>query len=151
MDILLIEDSPGDVRLAREAFLASDKPFRLHVACDGVEAMEFLLHDNLPRPDLILLDLNLPKINGRELLIRLKNDDNLKTIPTVVLSTSDAEDDVRYCYRQHATCYIKKPDQWDAFARVVGLVNDFCQLAIKPQDSPADYILRKIVADRFYF
>jgi len=151
MNILLIEDSPGDARLAKEAFRASDRPACLHVARDGIEAMEFLLHDNVPRPDLILLDLNLPKIDGRELLIRLKNDDDLKTIPTVVLSSSAAEDDVRYCYRQHATCFIVKPKQWDAFAGVVKFVMDFCRLVVKPQETPANSIMRNIVADRFYF
>jgi two-component system, chemotaxis family, response regulator Rcp1 len=151
MNILLIEDSPSDARLAKEAFRASDSPACLHVARDGIEAMEFLLHDNIPRPDLILLDLNLPKIDGRELLSRLKNDDDLKTIPTVVLSSSAAEDDVQYCYRQHATCFIVKPNQWDAFAGVVRFVMDFCRLAVKPQENPVNSIMRNIVADRFYF
>jgi chemotaxis family two-component system response regulator Rcp1 len=151
MDVLLVEDSHGDARLAQEAFLASETPVRLHIARDGIEAMEFLLHETLPRPDLILLDLNLPKLDGRELLLRIKQDHSLKTIPTVILSTSDAEEDVKYCYRQHANCYIKKPQQWDAFVKVVKFVNDFFLQVIKPQHDPEDPIFQDILADRFYF
>jgi chemotaxis family two-component system response regulator Rcp1 len=151
MDVLLVEDSPGDVRLAQIAFLASDKPICLHVARDGVEAMEFLLRDDLPQPDLILLDLNLPRIDGRELLVRLKNDHSMKSIPTVILSTSDAEDDVQYCYREHATCFIKKPQHLDGFAGVVKFVNDFSRMVIKPQQGPTNHILLNVEPDRFYF
>jgi CheY-like chemotaxis protein len=151
MDILLIEDNLGDARLTQEAFLTSEEPVSLHVARDGVEAMEFLLNDNLPRPDLILLDLNLPKIDGRELLTRIKNNDTLKTIPTVVLSTSDAAEDVQYCYENHANCYIKKPEQWDSFVDVVKFVNDFWLLIVKPQVRPMIDIFRSVPADRFDF
>jgi CheY-like chemotaxis protein len=151
MDILLVEDNLGEARLAQEAFLASNEPVSLHVARDGVEAMEFLLNNKLPRPDLILLDLNLPKINGRELLTRIKNNDTLKTIPTVVLSTSDAQEDVQYCYEHHANCYIKKPEQWDSFVGVVKFVNDFWLMVVKPQVCPMIDILRGVQADRFDF
>jgi CheY-like chemotaxis protein len=151
MDVLLVEDSHGDVRLAQEAFLVSETPVRLHIARDGIEAMEFLLRENLPRPDLILLDLNLPKLDGRELLLRLKEDPSLKTIPTIILSTSDAEEDVIYCYRQHANFYIKKPQQWDAFVKVVKFINNFFLLVVKPQHDSVDQIFQNIVTDRFYF
>jgi chemotaxis family two-component system response regulator Rcp1 len=150
VDILLVEDNLGDVLLARQAFCASDMPVRLHVARDGVEALDFLCRAS-PRPDIILLDLNLPKMDGRNFLRRIKKDDTLKTIPTVVLSTSDAEDDVRYCYRQHATCFIKKPDQWLAFAKVVQFVQDFWLLAAKLQYVPADHFSQIFSTDRFDF
>ena len=95
IQVLLVEDSPGDVRLTQEAFRDANQSIHLHVAADGVEAMAFLrregVHVDAPRPDLILLDLNLPKMDGREVLAHIKEDDNLKTIPTVILTTSDAE------------------------------------------------------------
>ena len=150
MDLLLIEDNLGDLVLAQEAFRASDMLVRLHVARDGIEALDFLCR-NSPRPDLILMDLDLPKMHGRDLLRRLKTDDSWKTIPTVVLSTSDAEDDVRYCYRQQATSYIKKPDQWGAFTKVVKFVTDYWLLAVKLENNTSDYLSQIISADRFYF
>lgn len=150
MNILLIEDNPGDLVLAQEAFRASDRPVRLHVACDGIEALHFLCL-NSPRPDLILMDLNLPKMHGRDLLRRLKTDENWQTIPTVVLSASEAEDDVRYCYRHHATCYIKKPDQWVAFVKVVKFVTDYWLLAVKSKNNASEYLSQITSADRFYF
>ena len=98
MDVLLVEDSPGDVRLTQEAFRDANRSIHLHVAADGVEAMAFLRHEgvhiNAPRPDLILLDLNLPKMDGREVLVELKSDPGLRTIPVVVITTSSAEEDV---------------------------------------------------------
>lgn len=150
MDLLLIEDNPGDLVLAQEAFRASDMPVRLHVARDGLEALDFLCRKS-PRPDLILMDLHLPKIHGRDLLSRLKKDESWKTIPTVVLSSSDAEDDVRYCYRQQTTCYIKKPDQWVAFTKVVKFVTDYWLLAVKLETNTSDYLSQIISADRFHF
>ena len=150
MNLLLIEDNPGDMVLAQEAFRASDWPVHLHVARDGLEALDFLCR-NSPRPDLILMDLNLPKMHGRDLLSRLKKDESWKTIPTVVLSASNAEDDVRYCYRQHATCYIKKPDQWIAFTKVVKFVTDYWLLAVKLETNTSDYLSQIISADRFHF
>src|SRR5580692_9703634 len=102
-EVLLVEDSPGDVRLTREAFRDFDKSVNLHVAVDGVDAMAFLkrqgVHADAPRPDFILLDLNLPKMDGREVLARIKSDDSLKSIPTVILSTSDAETDIANSYK----------------------------------------------------
>src|SRR5271166_6744281 len=98
MQVLLVEDSSGDVRLTQEAFRDANPSIHLHVASDGVEAMAFLRHEgvhlNAPRPDLILLDLNLPKMDGREVLVQIKRDDNLKTIPTIILTTSELDDDV---------------------------------------------------------
>src|ERR1700723_3803924 len=109
IEVLLVEDSPGDVRLTQEAFREYSKPIRLHLAADGIEAMAFLrregIHANAPRPDLILLDLNLPKMDGREVLAHIKEDGNLKTIPTVILTTSDAQADIVKSYQLQANCY----------------------------------------------
>src|SRR6202044_2167484 len=119
----------GDVRLTQEAFRDANPSIRLHVATDGVEAMTFLrregIHANAPRPDLILLDLNLPKMDGREVLAHIKEDDNLKAIPTVILTTSKAETDVVTSYQLHANCYLSKPVQLDAFEGIVKSINDF--------------------------
>jgi chemotaxis family two-component system response regulator Rcp1 len=133
--VLLIEDSPGDVRLTREAFRTANPSIHLHVASDGVEAMTFLrqegIHMNAPRPDLILLDLNLPKMDGREVLARIKEDDLLKTIPTVILTTSDAEVDIAKSYQLQANCYLNKPVQLDAFENLVKSINDFWLTEVK--------------------
>lgn len=129
MDVLLIEDSPGDVRLTQEAFREANPAIRLHVANDGVEAMAFLqregAHARAPRPDIILLDLNLPRMDGREVLARIKEDDALKTIPTVILTTSDAEADITKSYQLKANCYLTKPVQLDQFESLVKSINDF--------------------------
>jgi len=129
IEVLLVEDSPGDVRLTREAFRDANRSIHLHVASDGVEAMAFLrregVHVRAPRPDLILLDLNLPKMDGREVLADIKDDDSLRTIPTVILTTSEAEADVVTSYQLHANCYLSKPVQLDAFESLVKSINDF--------------------------
>jgi len=129
LEILLIEDSPGDVRLTREAFLDSRLSVRLHVANDGVEAMAFLRqegdHVGAPRPDFILLDLNLPKMDGREVLAIIKEDEGLKTIPTVILTASEAEVDILKSYQLKANAYLSKPVQSDAFENVVRSIGDF--------------------------
>ena len=129
MDILLIEDSPGDVRLTQEAFREANPAIRLHVARDGVEAMAFLqregAHARSPRPDIILLDLNLPRMDGREVLARIKEDDKLKTIPVVILTTSDAEADITKSYQLKANCYLTKPVQLDQFESLVKSINEF--------------------------
>jgi chemotaxis family two-component system response regulator Rcp1 len=129
IEVLLVEDSPGDVRLVREAFREVNSSITLHVASDGVEAMVFLRrqgkHLESPRPDLILLDLNLPKMSGRDVLAQIKGDDSLKAIPTIVLSSSDAEADVLISYKLHANCYLRKPAQWDTFDRIVRSINSF--------------------------
>ena len=138
--VLLVEDSPGDVRLTQEAFRDANPSIKLHVAADGVEAMAFLkregAHLHAPRPDLILLDLNLPKMDGREVLAHIKEDNNLKTIPTVILTTSDAEADIVKSYQLQANCYLTKPVQLDAFESLVKSINDFWLTKVKlPQRS----------------
>jgi chemotaxis family two-component system response regulator Rcp1 len=135
LEVLLVEDSPGDVRLTQEAFREANRYVRLHVASDGVEAMEFLRQEgtqlHAPRPDIILLDLNLPKLDGREVLALIKADQNLKTIPTVILTTSDAEADIVQSYQLQANCYLSKPVQFDAFECLVNSVNDFWLTRVK--------------------
>src|ERR1700689_3109022 len=135
MEVLLVEDSPGDVRLTQEAFRDANPSIRLHVATDGVEAMTFLrregIHTEAPRPDLILLDLNLPKMDGREVLSQIKKDDGLKTIPTVILTTSEAEVDIAKSYQLQANCYLSKPVQLDAFESLVKSINDFWLTKVK--------------------
>src|SRR3954463_5805951 len=115
-EVLLVEDSPGDVRLTREAFREADKSIHLSVASDGVEAMAFLRqegqHVDAPRPDLILLDLNLPKMDGREVLAQIKKDDSLKMIPTVILTTSDAEADIARSINCRRTATSASPCNW---------------------------------------
>ena len=129
IQVLLVEDSPGDVRLTREAFQDANQAIELHVAQDGVEAMAFLNqeppHGNAPRPDLILLDLNLPRMDGREVLARIKADANLKTIPTIILTTSEAEADIVKSYQLQANAYVTKPVQLDEFEELVRSINDF--------------------------
>ena len=135
IQVLLVEDSPGDVRLTQEAFRDANRSIHLHVAGDGVEAMAFLrregVYRDVPRPDLILLDLNLPKMDGRQVLAYIKEDDNLKTIPTVILTTSDAEVDVVKSYQLQANCYLTKPVQLDAFESLVKSINDFWLTKVK--------------------
>ena len=129
IDILLVEDSPADVLIAREA-LAEAKLFNtIHVAEDGVEALDFLYRRgkfaSVPRPDLILLDLNLPRKNGREVLAEIKADENLKSIPVVVLTTSSAEEDILKSYNLHANCYVVKPVEFDSFVKAVQSIQQF--------------------------
>jgi two-component system, chemotaxis family, response regulator Rcp1 len=140
IEVLLVEDSPGDVRLTQEAFRDANRSVHLHVAYDGVEAMSFLrregVHGAAPRPDLILLDLNLPKMDGREVLAHIKEDDSLKTIPTVILTTSDAEADIVKSYELRANCYLSKPVQLDAFESIVKSINDFWLTKVKLPRQP---------------
>jgi CheY-like chemotaxis protein len=135
IQVLLVEDSPGDVRLTQEAFRNAKSYIRLHVVSDGAEAMDFLkregAHVNAPRPDIILLDLNLPKMDGREVLAAIKKDDDLKMIPTVILTTSDAEADVVKSYQLQANCYLCKPVELDAFESLVKSINDFWLTKVK--------------------
>jgi len=129
LDVLLVEDSPGDVRLTREVFLAANKDIRLHVVPDGVEAMRFLNREgpyaDAPRPDVILLDLNLPRMDGREVLARIKQDAMLKSITTMILTTSDAEADISQSYNLQANCFLTKPAQLEDFERLVRSISDF--------------------------
>jgi two-component system, chemotaxis family, response regulator Rcp1 len=134
-EVLLVEDSPGDVRLTQEAFRDANPDVRLNVATDGVEAMAFLRkqgsHAYAPRPDIILLDLNLPKMDGREVLALIKGDEGLKTIPTVILTTSEADADIVKSYQLQANCYLSKPVQFDEFATLVKIINDFWLTRVK--------------------
>jgi chemotaxis family two-component system response regulator Rcp1 len=129
IEVLLVEDSPGDVRLTKEVFREANMDIHLHVASDGLEAMAFLrrqgAHAHAPRPDLILLDLNLPKMDGREVLAQIKKDESLKTIPTVILTTSHSQADIVKSYQLQANCYLSKPVQLDAFESLVKSINDF--------------------------
>ena len=143
IEVLLVEDSPGDVRLTQEAFRDANRSIHLQVASDGVEAMAFLrrqgAHVDAPRPDLILLDLNLPKMDGREVLALIKADYSLKTIPTVILTTSDAEADIKKSYQLQANCYLCKPVQFDEFASLVRSINDFWLTKVKlPQQTESE-------------
>jgi CheY-like chemotaxis protein len=129
IEVLLVEDSAGDVRLIQEAFRHANMAIRLHVASDGLEALAFLnqegSHAHSPRPDLILLDLNMPRMNGREVLARIKADDRLKSIPTLILTTSDAQADIATSYKLQANCYLSKPVELDAFESLVKSINEF--------------------------
>jgi len=129
VEILLVEDNAGDVRLTKEALKEGKVYNNLHWAKDGVEALEFLRregkHAKAPRPDIILLDLNLPKKDGREVLSEIKSDDQLKHIPVVILTTSKAEEDVLRSYKLHANCYITKPVDLGKFIVVVQSIDRF--------------------------
>jgi two-component system, chemotaxis family, response regulator Rcp1 len=140
--VLLVEDSPGDVRLTKEAFRNAGTGVFVHLASNGVEAMAFLrregIHADAPRPDLILLDLNMPKMDGREVLALIKGDEGLKAIPIVVLTTSDAESDVVASYQLQANCYLRKPAHWDAFEALVTNINLFwlTRVTLPPKNMP---------------
>ena len=127
--ILLVEHKPGDADLSREALYNSKFTNELHIAEDGVKAMAFLRQEkgfeNAPRPDLIFLDLNLPKKDGREVLEEIKTDQNLKTIPVVILTTSEADEDILKSYELHANCYITKPLDLKQFFKVVKSIKEF--------------------------
>src|ERR1700691_3446775 len=129
LQVLLVEDSLGDVRLTQEAFRGANMSVQLHVAANGIEAMAFLRQEgpyaHAPRPDLTLLDLNLPKMDGRQVLASIKEDDDLKTIPTVILTTSADEADIAKSYQLQANCYLTKPVQLDEFESLVKRINDF--------------------------
>ncbi len=135
IEILLVEDNPGDARLAKEALNDSKLNNRLHWVEDGEEAMKFLLKQdafgNSPRPDLILLDLNLPKKDGREVLMDIKSNENLKRIPVVVLTISKAEEDILRSYNLHANCFITKPIDLTQFIKVVKSIEDFWLTIVK--------------------
>ncbi|HWF22418.1 MAG TPA: response regulator [Acidimicrobiales bacterium] len=129
IEVLLVEDDPGDVLITREALVGSKLVHNLHVVDNGERAVDFLrrqgdYHD-VPRPDLILLDLNLPRLDGREVLARIKADESLRQIPVVVLTTSDAEEDVLRSYDLHANAYVTKPVEFEAFITVVRQIDDF--------------------------
>jgi chemotaxis family two-component system response regulator Rcp1 len=135
IDILLVEDNPGDVRLTIEALKDGKVRNRLNVVGDGVEAMAYLRREgkyaDIPRPDVILLDLNLPKKDGREVLAEIKEDEELRRIPVVVLTTSSSEQDILRTYNLHANCYITKPVDLDQFIQVVRGIEDFWLTIVK--------------------
>jgi two-component system, chemotaxis family, response regulator Rcp1 len=134
LEILLVEDNPADVRLTAEAFKDSDVPHRLRSVCDGLEAMRYLQRSDefqdAARPDMVLLDLNLPRKDGREVLAEIKGDPNLRRIPVVVLTTSQADGDLLKAYDLHANCYIAKPIEFDRFVSVIGQIRDFWLTAV---------------------
>jgi CheY-like chemotaxis protein len=141
IEILLVEDNAADVRLTEEALKEGKVRNNLHVARDGMEALEFLRrqgkHANATRPDLILLDLNLPRRDGREVLAEIKDDNDLKMIPVVVLTTSSAEADILKSYKLHANCYITKPVDLDQFVQVVKSIDDFWLTVVRlPSELP---------------
>jgi chemotaxis family two-component system response regulator Rcp1 len=135
IEILLVEDNPGDARLAKEALKESKLKNNLYIADDGVEAMDFLYkkgkYAKMPRPDLVILDLNLPRKDGREVLNEIKTDENLKRIPVVILTISKAEEDILKTYNLHANCFISKPIDLDQFIKVVKSIEDFWLTIVK--------------------
>ena len=141
IEILLVEDSPGDVRLTQEALAEAKIRNRISVVNDGLEALAFLQHEgkyeDAPRPDLILLDLNMPRMDGRELLAAIKQKDGLKIIPVVVLTTSEADADILKSYELHASCYITKPVDLEQFITVVAGIEEFWFSIVKLPPSVA--------------
>jgi chemotaxis family two-component system response regulator Rcp1 len=141
--ILLVEDNPGDVRLTREALKEGKVINDLHVVEDGIEALAYLRHEGQyaksVHPDIILLDLNLPRMDGRELLAKIKSDPSLRRIPVVILTTSKAEEDIIKSYDLHANCYITKPVDMDRFITVVKSIEDFWFTIVK---LPLDKVMR---------
>ena len=135
LDILLVEDNPGDVRLTQEALKENKLHNNLHVTRNGVEAMAFLRQEGkyaeAPRPGLVLLDLNLPRKDGREVLAEMKGDETLRRIPVVILTTSQAEEDILKTYDLHANCYITKPVDLDRFIKVIQSIKDFWLAIVK--------------------
>jgi CheY-like chemotaxis protein len=133
--VLLVEDDPGDVLMIREAFEENKVRNELHVCSDGEDALLFLRqegpHEGAPRPDLVLLDLNLPRRDGREVLAEIKADERLRTIPVVVLTTSEAEEDVLRSYALHANAYVTKPVDFDRFIDVVRQIDEFFVTVVK--------------------
>jgi chemotaxis family two-component system response regulator Rcp1 len=138
--VLLVEDSPGDIRLTQEALKDAKMHIHLDVTRDGQEAMAFLMREgeyaNAARPDLILLDLNLPKKDGREVLKEIKEDPTLKIIPVVILTTSASEADILRSYSLHANCYITKPVSLDGFLTVVKSIDNFWMSVVKLPNRP---------------
>jgi CheY-like chemotaxis protein len=138
--VLLVEDSPGDVRLTSDALRSANSRVRIHVAREGAEAIAFLRKEgkfvDAPRPDLILLDLNLPGMTGSEVLTQVKADESLKTIPTLILTTSEAEPDIVNSYLLKANAYLTKPLRLDAFESLVKSVNDFWLMQVKLPKRP---------------
>ena len=140
IEILLVEDSPADILITREAFQDARFLNTIHVAEDGIQALEFLRregsHASAPRPDLILLDLNLPRKNGREVLAEIKGDSEFKSIPVVILTTSNADEDILKAYDLHANCYVVKPVGFDNFLKAVQSIQNFWfSIVVLPPES----------------
>ncbi len=135
IEILLVEDNPGDVRLAKEALKESKMRNRVFVVEDGVEALAFLRREgeyaDSPRPDLVLLDLNLPRKSGREVLAEIKSDDELKRIPVVILTVSRSDEDILKAYDLHANCYVTKPLDFEQFMKITKSIEDFWLTIVK--------------------
>ena len=140
VEILLVEDNPGDARLTREALKEGKIRNSLHHALDGVEAMAFLrregAHANAPTPDIVLLDLNLPRKDGRQVLSEMKQDPRLRSIPVVVLTTSEAEQDIVRTYELHANCYITKPVDLEKFIDIIRAIEDFWLAVVRLPTAP---------------
>jgi chemotaxis family two-component system response regulator Rcp1 len=141
VEVLLVEDNPGDVRLTQETFRDSPISIRLHVASDGVEALDFLhgkgVHLNAVRPDLVLLEQNLPRMDGHEVLAHIKQNKSLATIPTVILTASEAEVDIAKSYQPQADCYLSKPVRIEDFEKCVQDIADFWLTTVKlPEGMP---------------
>jgi two-component system, chemotaxis family, response regulator Rcp1 len=135
IEILLVEDNPGDVELTREALDMAKVANRLHVVDDGADAVDFLFrrgrYANAPRPDIIFLDLNLPKKDGRQVLSEIKGDPSLAQIPVVVLTTSQTEEDILRAYQLHANCYVTKPVDFNQFLHIVSTIEEFWLSVVK--------------------
>ena len=135
LEVLLVEDDPGDVLMTREAFEHHKLRNKLHVVADGVEALQFLRREgeyaDAPRPGLVLLDLNLPRKDGRQVLADIKSDEALRSIPVVVLTTSEAEEDILRSYNLHANAYVTKPVDFDRFIDVIRQIDDFFVTVVK--------------------
>lgn len=135
INVLLVEDDEGDAFLFKEALEQTRFKTHLHCCRDGVEALEFLNDNNQPRPDLILLDLNMPKMGGHEVLSHIKNDDLIKDIPVGILTTSTDGDDIKTSYQNHANCYIAKPTSFDELQNVVNSLNEFWMQIVRLPNS----------------
>lgn len=135
VDVLLVEDDQGDIDLTREAFISGKLSVNLHIVMDGESAMSFLLrkvpYDNVARPDLILLDLNLPRKNGREVLRDIKTNETLKNIPIIILTTSNCEDDITKSYKLGTNCYITKPIGFELFVKAISVMEEFWFSVVK--------------------
>jgi CheY-like chemotaxis protein len=140
IDILLVEDNPADARLTREAFIDSKMVNTLHHVRNGEEAMAFLNRNppyaDAPRPDVVLLDLNMPGMDGRAVLAEMKADPHLKTIPVVVLTTSEAEEDIARSYELHCNCYVTKPVDFDKFVTIVQAIDEFWVSVVRLPPQP---------------
>ena len=135
IEVLLVEDNPGDVLLTKEALHEGKANFNIHVVSDGEEALKFLFREDQykesPVPNIVILDLNLPKIGGREVLARIKSDRRLKSIPVVILATSESEEDIHKSYDLHANCYVTKPIDFETFSTTIRFIQDFWMSVVR--------------------